>query len=209
MNNPFSGGWRFGGRPTSVEALYQPQQVNNDFLKKVAALAQDPAKQGLLDQALTATPLQGLLDAPGSAGWGNDQGRDGGTNSGQSRGASVMSEGGNPMTEVSAGGYAPNFGNAAKGFAALGVPGLLGGLIGGQNLAPVYDLVMPGMNGYMGNDYGMSSTLSGPPDAASAQMIADQFAKDFAAYASGGSGGFDASPGVGGLGVGGSPDGYW
>lgn len=71
MNQPFSGGWRFGDRPTSVEALYQnPQAISNDFLKKVAAL-QDPAKQGLLDQATTATPLSGLLDAPGS-----DRGRD-------------------------------------------------------------------------------------------------------------------------------------
>ena len=61
MNQPFSGGWRFGDRPTSVEALYQnPQAISNDFLKKVAALGQDPAKQGLLDQATTATPLTGL-----------------------------------------------------------------------------------------------------------------------------------------------------
>ena len=72
MNQPFSGGWRFGDRPTSVEALYQnPQAISNDFLKKVAALGQDPAKQGLLDQATTATPLTGLLEAPGS-----DRGRD-------------------------------------------------------------------------------------------------------------------------------------
>ena len=70
MNQPFSGGWRFGDRPTSVEALYQnPQAISNDFLKKVAAL-QDPAKQGLLDQATTATPLTGLLEAPGSSGGG-------------------------------------------------------------------------------------------------------------------------------------------
>ena len=71
MNQPFSGGWRFGDRPTSVEALYQnPQAISNDFLKKVAALGQDPAKQGLLDQATTATPLTGLLEAPGSSGGG-------------------------------------------------------------------------------------------------------------------------------------------
>jgi len=73
MNNPYSGGWRFGDRPTSVEALYQGNSgISPDFLKQVAALAQDPSKQGLLDQAVTAKPLQGLIDAPGSTGWGGD-----------------------------------------------------------------------------------------------------------------------------------------
>lgn len=108
MNNPFSGGWRFGGRPTSVEALYQPQQVNNDFLKKVAALAQDPAKQGLLDQAVTATPLQGLLDAPGSAGWGNEQGRDGGGRA-QQAGGFVEGPDGNTYGQTSPGGVSFGF----------------------------------------------------------------------------------------------------
>lgn len=76
MNQPYSGGWRFGDRPTSVQALYQAQTPDNEFLKRVAALAQgqDPAKtQGLLDQQLQAQPLSGLIDAPGSQD-GNQQG---------------------------------------------------------------------------------------------------------------------------------------
>jgi hypothetical protein len=181
MNNPFSGGWRFGDRPTSVEALYQPKPIDNDFLRKVAAL-QNPEKQGLLDQAVTATPLTGLLEAPGSSGWGNDRDQRAEGPTGPASGPSVMSEAGNPMTQVSGAGYAPNMANAGKGFAALGPLGLLGGLLGGQRLAPVYDLIAPGMNGMMGNDYGMSSTLSGPPDAQQAQAVADSFARDFAGY---------------------------
>lgn len=208
MNNPFSGGWRFGSRPTSVEALYQPKPIDNDFLRRVAALGQDPDKKGLLEQALTATPLQGLLDAPGAGGYGDMDQRAGGQ---QSSGPTVMSEAGNPMQQVSAAGFAPNFGNMAKGFATGGLLGAgIGALTGGQSLAPVYDMVMPGMNGFIGNDYGSSSALNGPPDAAAAQALADQLAQQLAAYASGGGGGgFSASPGVGGLDAGGSPDGYW
>ena len=80
-NQPYAGGWRFGDRPSSVQALYQAQTPDNDFLKKVAAMAQgqDPAKtQGLLDQQLEAQPLTGLLDAPGS----QDGDQSGGTVSG-------------------------------------------------------------------------------------------------------------------------------
>lgn len=107
MNYQNAGGWRFGDRPTSVDALYSPQQVNNDFLKKVAALGKDPAKQGLLDQATTATPLTGLLEAPGSAGWGNDQGRDVGQ--AKQGGGYVEGPDGNTYAQTSPGGLSFGF----------------------------------------------------------------------------------------------------
>ena len=211
MNQPFSGGWRFGDRPTSVEALYQnPQAISNDFLKKVAALGQDPAKQGLLDQATTATPLTGLLEAPGSdRGREVDQSAGGSRQGGPAQGMSTLSEAGNPMTQVSGAGYAPNMANAAKGFAALGPLGLLGGLLGGQKQAPVYDLIMPGMNGYYGNDYGTSSTLNGAPNAQQAQAIADSFAAQMARDGYGGYGASagDSFGGAGGFGAGDYGDG--
>jgi hypothetical protein len=211
MNQPFSGGWRFGDRPTSVEALYQnPQAISNDFLKKVAALGQDPAKQGLLDQATTATPLTGLLEAPAvivGARLTNRLAALGRADPAQ--GMSTLSEAGNPMTQVSGAGYAPNMANAAKGFAALGPLGLLGGLLGGQKQAPVYDLIMPGMNGYYGNDYGTSSTLNGAPNAQQAQAIADSFAAQMARDGYGGYGASagDSFGGMGGFGAGDYGDG--
>jgi hypothetical protein len=189
FNNQFSGGWRFGDRPTSVEALYQnPQGPNNDFLKKVAALSQDPSKQGLLDQALTADPLQSMIDAPGANGWGNDRDQMGGqsSNGSQARGATSLSDGGNAQTLASGAGFAPNFGAGAKGFATGGpIGGLLAAVMSGNKTAPVYDLAMPGMNGYYGNDYGTSMSLQGAPNAQQAQTMADSFARDFAGYSGG------------------------
>lgn len=109
MQQPYAGGWRFGDRPTSVEALYQAQTPDNDFLKRVAALAQgqDPAKtQGLLDQQLEAQPLDGLL----SGNSGGDTQQSGGRTSGatgigigsmsDARDAAALSAAGNGMMKA-------------------------------------------------------------------------------------------------------------
>jgi len=119
MNQPYSGGWRFGDRPTSVEALYRGNSgISPDFLKQVAALAQDPSKQGLLDQAVTASPLQGLIDAPGSNGWGGD-GQHG--NGGKTSGATGIGTGSMSDARDSAALAA-----AGRGLMTGGGPGLLG-----------------------------------------------------------------------------------
>ncbi len=78
--NPSAGGWRYDyrDRPSSVDALYKPQGIDPDFLKKVAGLMPDD-KKGLLDQAVQAQPLSGLLEAPG----GNDQAPENGGTSGK------------------------------------------------------------------------------------------------------------------------------
>jgi hypothetical protein len=117
-NQPYAGGWRFGDRPTSVEALYQAQQPNNDFLKKVAALAQDPEKKGLLDQALTAEPITGLLESPGSSGWGADGQQNGGgmTSGSTGIGTGSMSDARDSAALAAAG----------SGLMKGGGPGLLG-----------------------------------------------------------------------------------
>lgn len=210
MNNPYSGGWRFGDRPTSVEALYQGNSgISPDFLKQVAALAQDPSKQGLLDQAVTATPLQGLIDAPGSTGWGREVDQTGGLQAG---GGYSTSPGGNQMKEVSPAGMSMSLNPNAKSAAGFMSGGLLGALMGSvqmQKLAPVYDLLVPGMNGYMGGDYGTSSTLNGAPNEAQAKAIADSFAAQMAADGYGGYGASagDSFGGMGGFGAGDYGDG--
>lgn len=211
MNQPFAGGWRFG--MTSNDALApitQNKGIDPEFLKKVASLgllADD--KKGALDQATQAAPLSGLLDAPGASGWGGDYGS--AQSGGKYGGTMTTSEAGNSMREVSPAGASVSLNPSAKSAAGLFSGGPLGALLASlqvQKTAPVYDYVMPGMNGFNSGDYGRSSTEVGPPNAQQAQNIADEFAKAFAGYASGGgAGGFDA--GVGGLGVGGSPDGYW
>ena len=63
--NPQSGGWRYpySGRPTSVDALYKPMGIDPEFLKKVAGSREEP--KGLLDQAIQAQPLTGLLETGG------------------------------------------------------------------------------------------------------------------------------------------------
>lgn len=203
FNQPFAGGWRFGDRPTSVQALYQPSVIDNDFLKRVATLSQAQQQpQGLLDQALAGKPLdQGLLDG------GNDRDqRQDSQFGGYGGGPTVMSDAGNPMTQVSAGGFMPNMANAAKGFAAMGLPGLLGGLIGSKALAPVYDLQIPGFNGLLGNNYGISSSLNGPMTAQTAQNLADQFAQSMMGYQTGGDGFGSAGASFGGAGSFGAGD---
>lgn len=64
--NPNAGGWRYGfeNRPTSNAALQQVAPIDPEFLKKVAGMKPEE-KKGLLDAALTAQPLQGLLDTGG------------------------------------------------------------------------------------------------------------------------------------------------
>ena len=116
MQQPFAGGWRFGERPTSVQALYQAQTPDNDFLKKVAAMAQgqDPSKtQGLLDQQLQAQPLTGLLESPGS--------QDGDQSGGKTSGATGIGVGNMSNARDSAALSA-----AGMGMMKAGGPGLLG-----------------------------------------------------------------------------------
>lgn len=228
MNYANAGGWRFGNRPTSVEALYQPKPIDNDFLRKVAAL-QDPAKQGLLDQALTDKPLQGLLEAPGSDGMG-DQSR-GGTQA-QSEGGYVVGPDGNTYKETSPAGmkvafspqnmkFSPSvlqtlasafsmknapqsldlayYGNLAPwGNAAAAAAG--GGLIGDLSFggSPDYGLSPSGMGGY-GPSLGNAAGLGLDPNNIGIGYGLDAF----------GLGGGSSLGGIGGLGAGGSPDGYW
>ena len=116
MQQPYAGGWRFGDRPTSVQALYQAQTPDNDFLKKVAAMAQgqDPSKtQGLLDQQLQAQPLTGLLESPGS--------QDGDQSGGRTSGATGIGIGNMSNARDSAALSA-----AGMGMMKAGGPGLLG-----------------------------------------------------------------------------------
>lgn len=208
MNQPFSGGWRFGGSNEALAPITN-QGISPEFLKKVASLGllgeQDkPA----LEKAVTPDALSGLLDSPGSGNWGGDYGTLGASS--PFGGAMTTTEAGNAAREVSPAGLSASFNPSAKTGMAMMAGGPLAALMSSlqvQKTAPVYDLVMPGMNGFNRGDYGMSSTEIGPPNAAQAQAIADMFARDFAAYAQGGDSGFDS--GVGGLGIGGSPDGYW
>ena len=92
---------------------------------------------------------------------------------------------------------------AGKGFASGGLLGaLLGGATGGNVMAPVQDLVAPGMNGYNQQNYGASATEVGAPTEAQAKALADELAKSLAQYETGGGllGGYD----VGGYDYGGN-----
>lgn len=204
MNYPFAGGWRFGNRPTSVEALYTPQQVSNDFLKKVAGLGGLLGEQAkpALAKALEDKPLTGLLETGGDfnqmAGGNNPFG-----------GNMTTTEAGNPAREVSPAGVSASLNPSAKSAAAFATGGPLAALMASlqlQKIAPVVDLVVPGMNGFNRGDYGMSATEVGPPNAAQAKTIADLFARDFADYAVGDHGGFGGQVGFGGVDGAGSAD---
>lgn len=217
-NQQNSGGWRFGDRPTSVEALYQqPSGISNDFLKQVAALAQNPATQGLLDQSVMATPLSSILDATGSDGWGGG--------SSQSRGGSQSGATGIGTGKMSDTIAAEAMQAAMSGAKTGSIGGLLGTALGAMNgysstkadmtsnaLSQVNAHTDPiqalnAMQGWTGmGAYGSSMAANGAPTAEQAQAIADSFAASMAAD---GYGGFDSSSGVGGLDAGGSPDGYW
>lgn len=110
--NENAGGWRFGfeNRPTSNSALQAINTIDPEFLKKVAQVA--PEKKGLLDAALTSTPLTGLLDTGGAPG--NDAAQSGMA----SRESFGMSPGGNVARNDSDAGFSIN----GKGLAASGNP---------------------------------------------------------------------------------------
>lgn len=193
--NEGAGGWRYNynDRPTSNSALQQAQPIDPEFLKKVAGL-QPAEKKGLLDAALTSTPLTGLLDTGGAPG--NDAAQSGMA----SRESFGMSPGGNVARNDSGAGFSIN----GKGLAALGQsafsmnPFALAGLLGNvTQTAPVQSIVAPGLNGYISNDYGTDPALSGPTTEAQAQALADQLARELAGYEVGGVGG---GYGVGGYG---------
>ena len=205
-----SGGWRFPfDRQTSTSALYQPQGIDPEFLKRVAALEQQ-APKGLIDAALTAQPLQGLLDTGGMPG--NDRGE--GSPSPMGGESFGMSPGGNMARNDSPDGFnvGMNGAKAGMGLALGGLPGLLSGMTINQT-APVQSIVAPGLNGYNQGNYGASATEVGAPTEAQAKALADQLAAELAAYQSGGLlGGAQASAGgsfggYGGFGAGDYGDG--
>lgn len=124
MNYPMSGGWRFG--QTSNDALLTPSMggIDPEFLKKVAQMSKQP--QGLLDQALTAQPLTGLIDGGGQWEPGNDEhGSVGGTSGTTGIGIGNMSNA-RDAAALAAG---------AKSFMAA--PGLLGLIGAGKNAMDV------------------------------------------------------------------------
>lgn len=149
MNNPNSGGWRFGNTSNDALAPISNSGIDPEFLKRVAnfgLLADD--KKGALDKALEAKPLTGLLEAPGSSGWGGDYGNQQGGQ--QQGGAMSTSEGGNSMREVSPSGFNVSLDPNAKTAAGFLSGGPLAALVSSlqvQRTAPVYDLMVPGMNG--------------------------------------------------------------
>lgn len=216
--NPDAGGWRFNynDRPTSNAALQQANTIDPEFLKKVAGMKPEE-KKGLLDAAMTAQPLQGLLDTGGAPG--ND-GRAGGDNGflgggGMQQGGS-MTPGGNHAVNASPGGMSFGF-DAAKGGLGLLSGGILGALGGvtAQRQAPVMDVALPGLNGFGFADtaYGTGANAMGAPNQAQAQALADALAAQLSQYEAGGGfggsgggyGGYggDTSSGAGGMGFGG------
>ena len=186
--NPNSGGWRFPytGRPTSVDALYKPMGIDPEFLKKIAGTKEEP--KGLLDQALQAQRLTGLLDGGSYGEWGD--GKD--PSAPGSISGMGLTEGGNPaMTEP--GGFNVGFDpkSGALGFAKGGLLGALSGLTLNQT-APVETIALPGLNGYgfADTNYGSSLNAMGPPDAAQAQALADQLGAALGGYDAFGGAGF-------------------
>jgi len=205
--NPNAGGWRYdySNRPTSNSALQSVNAIDPEFLKKVAAL-QGPEKKGLLDAAVTATPLTGLLES------GGQQGVDNTPNAASASGMGATTPGGNPAVNSSPAGlslgYDPKGG--ALGFAKGGLLGALSGITATQ-LAPVQDIALPGLNGFgfADTNYGSSDKAMGAPNPEQAQALADALAAALGGYAAGGqSGGYggyggDTSSGAGGFGFGG------
>lgn len=195
--NQGAGGWRFdyNNRPTSNAALQQVAPIDPEFLKKVAGMKPEE-KKGLLDTALTAQPLQGLLDTGGAPG---SEPTFGG---GASREAFGTSPGGNMARNDSSAGFNVN----AKGLGALGQFGMSGnplalaGLLGNvSQTAPVQSIVAPGLNGYISNAYGTDPALTGAPNEAQARALAEQLARELAGYQSGSMGADGGYGGFGGM----------
>lgn len=186
--NENAGGWRFGfeNRPTSNSALQAINTIDPEFLKKVAQVA--PEKKGLLDAALTSTPLTGLLDTGGAQGVGNE-----GTQPAQQNdGGWMTNENGNRVQQLSGGfnvGMDPM--KSGLGFLTAGLPGLLAGLKLQQS-APAYAMAPPGIA-----DYGTSMNANGPTTEAQAKALADQLARELAGYQGGGAdGGYGGYGGI-------------
>lgn len=205
--NPQSGAWRYdyNNRPTSNSALQSVNAIDPEFLKKVAAL-QGPEKKGLLDAAVNATPLTGLLES------GGQQGVDNTPNAASASGMGATTPGGNPAVNSSPAGLSLGYNSrdGALGFAKGGLLGALSGITATQ-LAPVQDIALPGLNGFgfADTNYGSSDKAMGAPDPAQAQALADALAAALGGYAAGGQGGGyggyggDTSSGAGGFGFGG------
>lgn len=202
IGNPNAGGWRYdyNNRPTSNSALQQVNAIDPEFLKKVAQM-QPADKKGLLDTALTATPLTGLLDTGGAQGIGNE----GSQKDASSSGGWVTGENGSRMQQVSPGGFNMSMDpmKSGLGFFTAGLPGILAGAKF-QQTAPVFDAAPAGIA-----DYGTSMNANGPTTEAQAKALAEQLAAQLAlgGYGGGGGGyggyGGDTSAGEGGFGFGG------
>lgn len=202
---PYTGSDPYAGRQTSVDALYKPQGIDPEFLKK---LGSGIAPAGLLDKAVGAKPLQGLLDAGGGAGMEGDD-RSGGGDGG--RGGSVSGATGIGIGSMSSARDAAAARAGLMGFAKGGL-GLLGvgkgimdarGVIDNTNadvLGAVNSFADPiaALNaiqgwttvdqGYMDSQrglgalgYGASPVSVGPPEQAQAKSQADAWAETLAA----------------------------
>lgn len=183
--NPNSGGWRFPfGGATSNDALnYRPMGIDSDFLRQVANLGKKDEAKGLLEQLVAPTPL----DAPLSGDTGYEPG-----DRGQQAQANAGGLGSSQMAQTSPGslGLGYDAKKGAGGFMAGGIPGLIAGVTMNPQ-APVYSVMMPGLNGFGTADtnYGSSPNAMGAPDAAQASALADALAAQLAAYESTGGGG--------------------
>lgn len=227
--NPQSGGWRYpySGRPTSVDALYKPMGIDPEFLKKVAGSREEP--KGLLDQAIQAQPLTGLLETGSYDGGGDANGAAPGTTSGTTGiGLGTMSD-----ARDSAAMQAGLMGLAKGGFGLLGVgkgvmdamnvtdqtnASVLGhvnslsdplaGLIAIQNMTDIDQGYMNSVlsGGLLGMGYGASPTAVGPPDQAQAQAQAQALADALSSYGAAAAPG-DAFGGLNSFGGFGSSDG--
>lgn len=192
--NPNAGGWRYdyNNRPTSNSALQSVNAIDPEFLKKVAAL-QGPEKKGLLDAAVNATPLTGLLES------GGQQGVDNTPNAASASGMGATTPGGNPAVNSSPAGLSLGYNSrdGALGFAKGGLLGALSGITATQ-LAPVQDIALPGLNGFgfADTNYGSSDKAMGAPNPEQAQALADALAAALGGYATESGGGY----GVGGYG---------
>lgn len=193
--NEGAGGWRFNynDRPTSNAALQQVNAIDPEFLKKVAGMKPEE-KKGLLDAALTAQPLQGLLNTGGAQSIGNDAQQSG-------SGASSESFGTSPGGNMARNDNSAGLNISGKGLGALGQfvmsgnPLTLAGLLGNvSQTAPVQSIVAPGLNGYISNNYGADPALTGAPTQSQAQAQAQTLAAQLAPYAAPETGGYGSSP---------------
>lgn len=192
--NPMSGGWRYPyGGATSTDALnYTPMDIDPEFLKQVARSSSED-KKGLLEEIVSPKPLAGLLSG--------DTGYSPGDAPGSSGNSSAADAGGAPMAMTSPGSLGVGFDGkkGAMGFMSAGLPGLLAGLTMAPQ-APVFEVMMPGLNGYgiADTNYGASPNTMGAPTQAQANALAEALASHLSAYGDSSDGG--ATLGAGGFG---------